>query len=48
MKIENCIEIWGHSWCCWKIFDELDLIEFTSQFSKLRCEKYFFLKGFGF
>jgi hypothetical protein len=41
-----CIGIWGHSWCCWKALDKLDLIEFISQISKQRYEKYFFSKGF--
>jgi len=32
IEIENNIEIWGHSWCCWKAPGKLDLIEFISQF----------------
>jgi len=34
IKIKNCIEIWGHSWCCWKALEQSDLIEFISQFSE--------------
>jgi hypothetical protein len=45
-KNENHIGIWGCSWCCWKAVDESDLIEFISQFSELRCERYWFLNGF--
>jgi hypothetical protein len=37
---KNRIGSWGCSWCCWKALDKLDLIEFISQFSELRCEKY--------
>jgi hypothetical protein len=43
---ENCIGIWGCSLCCWKALNNSDLIQFISQFSKLRCEKYWFLSGF--
>ncbi len=42
IKIENYIEIWGHLWCCWKTFGESNLIEFISQFSKLRFGQYYF------
>jgi hypothetical protein len=34
IKMKNCTEIWGHSWCCWKALEESDLIEFNSQFSE--------------
>jgi hypothetical protein len=40
IETENCIGIWGHSWFCWKARSKLDLIEFISQFSELRCERY--------
>jgi hypothetical protein len=40
IKTENCIGIWGDSWCCGKALGESDLIEFTSQFSELRCGRY--------
>jgi len=45
-KIENekCIE--GISWCCWKALGKSDLIGFISQFSELRCERYWFLNEF--
>ncbi len=46
IETENCIRIWGHSWCCWKAFNERDLIEFISQFSKLRCGRYWFWVDF--
>jgi len=46
IKTENYIGIWGCFWCCWKAVDESDLIEFISQFSELRCEKYWILSGF--
>jgi hypothetical protein len=42
IKTENCIGIWGHSWCCWKALGKSDLIDFISQFSELRCERYIF------
>jgi hypothetical protein len=42
IKAEIYIGIWGHSWCCWKMLEESDLIEFISQFSKLTCESSFF------
>jgi hypothetical protein len=44
IKTENCIGIWGHSWCCWKALDESNLMEFISQFLKLTCERYWFLQ----
>jgi len=31
-QTENCIRIWECSWCCWKAFDESDLIEFINTF----------------
>ncbi len=47
IKTENCIGIWGHSWCCWKALGKSDLIDFISQFSELRCERYiYFWSGF--
>jgi hypothetical protein len=46
IETENCIRIWGHSWCCWKAFNEWDLTEFISQFSKLRCGRYWFWMDF--
>ncbi len=49
IKTENCIGIWGVyccSWFCWKALGEWDLMEFISQFSELRCERYWFLSGF--
>jgi hypothetical protein len=39
---ENCIGIWGCSWCCSKALVKLDLIDFISQFSELRCGRLFF------
>ncbi len=42
IKTENCIGIWGHSWCCWKALGKSDLIDLISQFSELRCERYIF------
>jgi hypothetical protein len=46
IKLKFVLEFGGILGVCWKVFDELDLIEFISQFSKLRCGRYFFLKGF--
>jgi hypothetical protein len=37
IKAEYYIGIWVHSWCFWKALGELDLIEFISQFSEIRC-----------
>jgi len=48
-KIEtekNFIGTWGCCWCCWKALDKSDLIVFISQFSELRCERYWFLSEF--
>jgi hypothetical protein len=36
---ENCIEIWGRSWCSRKALGESDLTEFISQVSEPRCGK---------
>jgi len=36
----------GLSWCYWKIFNELDVIECISQFAEPRCERYWFLSRF--
>jgi hypothetical protein len=44
IEIEICIGIWGHSWCCWKAFGELD--EFILHSSQLRCGRYWFFYGF--
>jgi hypothetical protein len=46
IKTENCIRIWGAFWCCWKALIEPDLIKFISQFSELRCRRYWHLSGF--
>ncbi len=44
---DNCIGIWGSSWCFWKAHHQSDLIDFISQFSELRCERYWiFLVNF--
>jgi hypothetical protein len=41
IETEIYIVIWGWVFlCCWKVFGESDLVEFTSQFSELRCEKH--------
>ncbi len=32
IETKNYIRIWGHSWCCWKAIDELDLIELFHNF----------------
>jgi hypothetical protein len=40
IKTENCIGIWGCSWCCCKALGKSDLIEFNSQYSGLRCVKH--------
>ncbi len=45
-KIINCIGIWECSWYCWKALGESDLIKFISQFSELRCRRYWFWGGF--
>jgi hypothetical protein len=44
IETKNCIRIWKHSWC--SSFSKLDLIDFISQFSKLRCGRYWFFSGF--
>jgi len=46
IETENYIGIWRSSWCCWKALDESDLIEFISQFSELRCKRYWFSNKF--
>jgi hypothetical protein len=46
IETKKFIRIWKHSWCYWKGFGKLDLIDFISQFSKLRCGRYWFLSGF--
>jgi len=48
MKNGNIKLYWnlGLSWCYWKLYNELDLIEFISQFSEPRCERYWFLSEF--
>jgi hypothetical protein len=46
IKTKHCIQIWLHSWCSWKTLGEPNLIEFISQFSELRCGKYWFLMHF--
>ncbi len=46
IETEKCIGIWGCSWCCRKAFETSYLIEFISQFSDLRCERYLFWSGF--
>jgi hypothetical protein len=50
IKAKNCIIIWGCSWCYWKALGESNLIDFISQFSifisqfsELRCGRYWFL-----
>jgi len=49
IQTENYIRIWECSTRCWKAFDESDLIEFISQFSEVRCERYIdFWVGFCF
>jgi len=46
IETENCIGIWGcFWWCWWKALSQSDLIEFISQFSELRCQRYWFLSG---
>ncbi len=46
LKLKTLWNFGGHSWCCWKALCESDLIEFVSQFSELRCGRYWFLNGF--
>ncbi len=46
IKTENCIEIWGHSCCCWKDLEKSEWIDSISQFSELRCWRYYFWSGF--
>jgi hypothetical protein len=46
IETENCIGIWGCSWCWQKPLSKSDLTEFISQFSELSCERYWFLSGF--
>jgi hypothetical protein len=44
IKTENCLGIWGCSWCCWKALGDSDLIKFISQFSELKCGRYLFFE----
>ncbi len=37
---ENCIEIWGRSWCSRKALGKSDLTESISQVSEPRCGRY--------
>jgi hypothetical protein len=46
IETENCIAIWGPSWCYWKSLGESDLIELISRFSELRCRIYWYFSGF--
>jgi hypothetical protein len=46
IETENCIRMWGHSWCCWKDFNERDSTKFISQFSKAKVWRYWFWVGF--
>jgi hypothetical protein len=46
-ETENCVGIWGCSWCC-KGLGKSDLLEIISQFSKLKCERNWFLSRFLF
>jgi len=46
IETENCIAVWGSSWCYWKGLGESDLIEFISRFSELTCRIYWYLSGF--
>ncbi len=39
IETENCIGIWGYSWCCWKALNELDFVEFISQIFKAKLWK---------
>ncbi len=43
IETENCIGILGHSW---KALGKSDFIDFISQFSELRCGRYWFVSGF--
>jgi hypothetical protein len=48
-KLKTVLKFGSVSWCCWKAFDESDLIEFISQFSKVKCGRYIdFWVGFCF
>ncbi len=46
IETEKFIRIWGRSWCCWKALVTSNLIKIISQFSELRCGRYWFLIGF--
>jgi hypothetical protein len=37
---ENCLEIWGRSWCSRKALGKSDSTEFVSQVSEPRCGRY--------
>jgi len=39
-RIQRC------TWCYWKIIVELDLVKFISEFSYLKCERYWVLNEF--
>ncbi len=46
LKLTIVMEFGGCSRCCWKALREVDLIEFISQFSEVRCGRYWLLSGF--
>jgi hypothetical protein len=46
IETENCIQIWGCSWCCWKALGKSDCVEFISQVLELRCGRYWYFSGF--
>jgi len=46
IEIETHIGVWGHSSCCCKAFNKLDLVNFISQFLELKCGRYWFLNKF--
>jgi hypothetical protein len=46
IKTENTTRNWKLSWHYWKPLNKSNLIEFISQCSKLRCERYWFSRGF--
>jgi len=46
IKTENCIRIWGRSWCYWKAPDKSDFKKFIPQFLELSCGRYWYFSGF--
>jgi hypothetical protein len=46
LKLKSILKFWGLLGDIGKLSANLDLIEFISQFPKLRCERYYFCVDF--